>query len=192
MEERLIQFEDYIDDDFIDNNQTEEDETEELKKERFYIRDLSGADWCFKKLQKIEEERQKQKDYVDEMIQIYKNHLKKEEEKLDRSKEYFESLIREYVDKHKLEDPNFRLKTAIGSASYGKKQKKWDWTDEEKLLGELKDMQRSDLIKTKETINKTALKKAFKLTDDNVVVTEDGEIVDGITVTDYTNFNIKY
>ena len=83
------------------------------------------------------------------------------------------------------------MKTAKGSASYGKVQKKWNY-DEEVLLKDLEDKHLDEFIKVKKSIDKTKLKKDLNLVADNIVVDGNGEVVEGITITEFRNFNVKY
>lgn len=89
------------------------------------------------------------------------------------------------------EDPKFKLKTAVGSASYGKLQTKFEWVDENKVLEFLEDNELYDFIEIKKSIKKTDFKK--QLTGSNgLAVDENGEIVEGIVSSEFRNFNVKY
>ena len=89
------------------------------------------------------------------------------------------------------EDKNFKLKTANGTASYGKINKKWNWQDEGATIKALKDIGHNELIRVTESIEKDKLKKSLTVAGDTVV-DENGEIIEGIKITEYRNFNVKY
>ena len=96
-----------------------------------------------------------------------------------------------YTDKRLAEDKNFKLKTANGTASYGKVNKKWNWQDDEATIKALKDTGHNEFIKVTESLDKVNLKKSLTVAGDTVV-DENGEIIEGIKITEYRNFNVKY
>ncbi len=51
---------------------------------------------------------------------------------------------------------------------------------------------KDEFIKVKKSIDKTKLKKDLNLVADNIVVDGNGEVVEGITITEFRNFNVKY
>ena len=169
----------------------EKSEEVEEKREAFEITSLSGADWCFERLKGIKANLEERKAYAEEEIKKYKEYIEAEEKKAADDIAYFEGLLRIYTDKRLEEDKDFKLKTAKGSASYGKVQKKWNY-DEEVLFKDLEDKHLDDYIKIKKSIDKTKLKKDLNLVADNIVVDGNGEVVEGITITEFRNFNVKY
>lgn len=169
----------------------EKSEEVEEKREVFEITSLSGADWCFERLKSIKANFDERKAYAEEEIKKYKEYIEFEEKQTAEVIAYYEGLLQIYTDKRLEEDKNFKLKTAKGSASYGKVQKKWNY-DEEVLLKDLEDKHLEDYIKIKKSIDKTKLKKDLNLVADNIVVDGNGEVVEGITITEFRNFNVKY
>ena len=87
----------------------------------------------------------------------------------------------EYLYERKV-DPKFKISTPNGTVSTRKKQPKWTY-DEAKLLEFLKQNGKYQYIRIKEEINKAELKKNVKAVNGKVI-TEEGEIVEGITVTE--------
>lgn len=168
-----------------------ENDVEAPKREVFEITSLSGCDWCFEKLRSIKASFMERKAYAEEEILKYKQWLKAEEQKANDDIKYFEGLIQIYTDRRLEEDKNFKLKTAKGSASYGKLQTKFEWVDEDKVLKFLEDNELYDFIEVKKSIKKSDFKK--KLTGSNgLAVDENGEIVEGIVSSEFRNFNVKY
>lgn len=168
------------------------DEVEEVEeREAFEIKDLSGADWCFEKLQAIKKQRDELVEYADEQIAKYKNFKEETIKKAEDDEAYFKGLLQIYTDKRLAEDKNFKLKTANGTASYGKVNKKWNWQDEGATIKALKDTGHTDFIKVTESLDKVNLKKSLTVAGDSVV-DENGEIIEGIKITEYRNFNVKY
>lgn len=173
----------------IDAEELEGFETEEVK-EQWKISDLSGADWAFRKLQEIDEDLEKSIEYAKREREKYDKFIKSEEETAERRKGYFKWKLEEYLRSQREHDPKFKLKTAQGTANY-RNSKKWNYEDE-KILNFLEKNELEQFIRVKKEVNKADLKKALKVADNGVVVTEDGEIVDGITVVDTETLSLKY
>lgn len=167
------------------------DDIEEVEeREAFEIKDLAGADWCFEKLKAIKKQKDELIEYADDQIEKYKNFKEETIKKAEEDEAYFKGLIQIYTDKRLAEDKNFKLKTVNGTASYGKVQKKWNY-DEDLLLKDLEDKHLDEFIKVKKSVDKTSLKKSLTIAGDTVV-DENGEIIEGIKITEYRNFNIRF
>lgn len=169
------------------------DEVEEVeeKREVFEITSLSGADWCFERLKAVKKQRDELVEYADEQIAKYENFKEETIKKAEDDEIYFKGLLQIYTDKRLEEDKNFKLKTVNGTASYGKINKKWNWQDNEATIDSLKKSGHEELIRVTESIEKEKLKKSLTIVGD-IVVDENGEIIEGIKITEYRNFNVKY
>ncbi|NMW84248.1 hypothetical protein HKO22_00630 [Peptoniphilus sp. AGMB00490] len=167
-----------------------EDVEDVEERETFEIKDLAGCDWCFEKLKAIKKQKDEFIEYADEQIKRYENFKEERIKKAEDDEAYFKGLIQIYTDKRLAEDKNFKLKTVEGTASYGKVQKKWNY-DEDLLLKDLEDKHLDEYIKIKKSVDKSKLKKSLKVAGDSVV-DENGEIIEGIKITEYRNFNVKY
>lgn len=151
----------------------------EGEKERFKITNLESANWAFRKLKAIAEKEREIDELVEKEIERIKSWASKDKEQLDNSRKFFESLLEEYYREQREVDPKFRISTPYGRVSSRRQQPKWNYNDRE-LLDWLKENQ-PELIRVKEEPNKVEIRKAFKVAGENVV-TEDGEIVEGITI----------
>lgn len=173
---------------------TEEDNLNngENTNNRFIVDDLSKADWCFKKIRELEEEKIKVNNYVEIEKSKYDDFLKKENERIESSINHFTILIQNFVDEEITKNPKFKLKTVNGFASYGKLQNKFEFNDEE-MIEYCKNNNLHNLIEVKEVIklNKKDFKNYLDITEDNQVVTKDGEILDNVIVNSFKNFNLK-
>lgn len=174
------------------NNSEENTSNEENNDNRFVVDDLSKADWCFKKIIQLEEEKNKLNEYVETEKSKYDDFLKKETERIDGAITHFKVLIQMFVDTELEKNPKFKLKTLNGSASYGKEQTKFEFNDEE-MIKYCQENNLNNLIDIKQTIklNKKEFKEFLHITEDNTVVTEDGEILDNVHVNIFKNFNLK-
>lgn len=148
-------------------------------KERFKIEDLESANWAFRKLAAIEKKRKEIQELAEKEIERIKSWQEQEEKALDNSKEFFEGLLTEYFAKEREKNPKFKISTPYGKVTARKQQPKWHY-DEGKLVEWLKENNK-ELLRVKYEPNKSEIKKTFKIAGSNVV-TEDGEIVEGITV----------
>lgn len=159
---------------------------------RFEVDSLSKADWCFKQIKKFENQKEKILKFASEEKEKYDVFAKKEIESIDKTIEHFKILIQMYVDREIKKDPKFKLKTPNGSASYGKLQKKLEFNDEE-IFKYCKENNLDEFIKieTKEKLDKTKFKDYLQITEDNRVITADGEIMENVFVNEFSNFNLK-
>ena len=153
--------------------------TEEEAKKRFRIESTEQANWAFRKLRAINVKSNEIKELAAAERQRIDEWEKKELSVLENSTEFFEGLLAEYFIKQRELDPKFKLSTPYGRVSSRKQQPKWNYEDE-KVLNWLKEND-TELIRIKEEINKVELKKKYQIVG-NEVVTEDGEIVEGITI----------
>lgn len=147
--------------------------------ERFRIDNLEAANWAFRKLAAIERKRKEIQELANKEIERIKEWQEREERSLDNSKEYFEGLLTEYFAREREKDPKFKISTPYGKVSARKQQPKWHY-DEDKLVKWLKE-NNQNLLRVKYEPDKNEIKRVYKVVGTNVV-TEDGEIVEGITV----------
>lgn len=146
--------------------------------DRFQIKDLSGANWALRKIKEIKDEVQKIDDlYQEELLRI--NSWKEREiEEYNTAIEYFENLLEQYMREEREKDPKFKISTPYGKVSTRKQQPKFIRKDDE-FIKWLKENNKTDYIKVEEKANWGDFKKNITVKD-GIVVTEDGEIVDGI------------
>lgn len=160
-------------------------QSEEVQKEdqeKFKITNIDQLNWAFRKKAAIQAKREEITKIAEAEIQRIKDWLEKETAALDRSEEFFDGLIQDYAMRRRMEDPKFKKeKTPYGSIGFRKQQPKWNY-DEEKLIQELKQKGRTDLIRVKEEADKANIKKAFQVVGDRVIDPNTGEVVEGIVV----------
>jgi hypothetical protein len=147
--------------------------------ERFKIDNLEAANWAFRKLAAIERKKKEVQELAQKEIERIKTWEQQEISSLNNSKEFFEGLLTEYFAREREKDPKFKISTPYGKVSARKQQPKWNY-DDEKLVNWLLQNDK-ELVRTKYEPDKNGIKKKYKVIGTNVV-TEDGEIVEGITV----------
>ena len=164
-----------------------EEDTQE--KERFRIENLEAANWALRKLAAINAEEKKINDLKDKEIRRIENWAKDELDKLSNSRQFFEGLLTEYFIRQRELDPKFKISTPYGKVTARKQQPKWNY-DDEKLVNWLLENDK-ELVRVKYEPDKNGIKKKYKIVGENVV-TEDGEIVEGITIEErQEKINIK-
>lgn len=167
------------------------EEMEEVEeKEIFKITDLSSADWVLRKRKEVLDRLEKETEYAKAEVQKYQNFINNQEKAANEQIAYFDFLITEYLEAQKEVDPKFKLITAVGQANF-RNSKSWRYEDDE-VMSFLKENKMDEFIRVKvtESLNKTELKKALKVVDGKAV-TEDGEIMPGITVEDTQTLTVK-
>lgn len=156
-----------------------DEEVEEKKQERFKVENLQQANWCFRKLKAINSKKEELKQVAKEEIARIETWLENELKAYDNSEEYFNSLLTNYYIEEREKDDKFRLKTPWGAVSSRKQQPKFN-RDNDKLLEWLKENDLKEYIQVEEKAQWGELKKNIKVVSGQVV-TEDGEIVAGVT-----------
>lgn len=162
----------------MNNELAYEQEQPEIK-EGFIIDSLEKAAWAFKKINACKARIAEVKAYADS-----------ERDKLDRWEESelalaegtvdrFKQLLAEYYFAQKDKDPKFRLSTPYGSGYAKKNMPELTYPDD--APERLEKMGLTDCVRIKKEVNKAQLSKKIFVTDDNKVVTEDGELIDFIT-----------
>lgn len=169
-------------------NALQQNELEELalvdteKRERFKITDLSSLNWVLRKLDVINLQKQEINKLVDDEIGKLEHFRNNKLSEFGEHEMFFHSLIEEYAAEQREKDPEFRVVTPYGTVSYRKQQPDWNYADE-KLLEYLERNELNDYIRIKKEPNKVEIKKKFKL-HNGQVVDENGQVVEGITVSE--------
>ena len=156
----------------------------------FKIENLKGASWALRKIKECKEsilEKEELAKAEKERIEEWLNN----ETKSDLvSLEYFNGLLIEYYKELKQKDPKAKITTPYGKVT-ARKNKKWNYGNEEKLLKYLDSNGYKNLIRTKQEINKTDLKESFLIKDEIVLDKNTGEVIPEISVIEEENINVK-
>ncbi len=157
------------------------DELEELEseeKERFEVYDL--ASWVFRKLHAMALKSKEIDSVAEAEMERIREWQATEKKRNEANKEYLESLVVRYFTEERAKDEKFKLSTPWGKVSARKSPPSYVY-DDEKLLNFLKSSDRGEFIRVSESVDKALLKKSVTVQGD-VVVDENGEIIDGITI----------
>ena len=104
---------------------------------------------------------------------------------LDQKVKYYEEVLIEFYKKQQELNPKYKLDTPYGKITK-RKSKKWSY-DEEAIIEFLEENMYIDMINIEKSIKKNDIKKAFP----EGIDTSSGQVIDGITITEETNYNIK-
>ena len=150
-----------------------------LEETQTIITDVNKASWAFREIIEIEKQMQDIEDLAKAELERINNWKKEELKTLEDSKQFFDFNLEQYFREQRELDPKFKLSTPYGKVTARKQQPKWNYEDD-KTIEWLKENDIS-LIRIKEEVNKAELKKKYKIYG-NQVVTEDGEVVEGIEI----------
>ena len=141
--------------------------------ETFKIENLKGASWALRKIKECKEsilEKEELAKVEKERIEVWLNN----ETKNDLvSLEYFNVLLVEYYKELKQKDPKAKISTPYGQVT-SRKNKKWNYGNEETLLKYLNSNGYKNLIRTKQEIDKNT-----------------GEVIPEISVIEEENISVK-
>lgn len=160
------------------------------KQETFKIEDLKGASWVLRKIKECKENILKKEELAKAEKERIEEWLKNETKSDLASIEYFNGLLVEYYKELKQKDPKAKISTPYGKVT-SRKNKKWNYGNEEILLKYLNSNGYKNLIRTKQEINKTALKESFLIKDGIVLDKNTGEVIPEISVIEEENINVK-
>lgn len=180
--ENIISYEFYNKDLDVEN-----DSVEEFK--GFIVNDLKSADWALRKIKQNNDTADERIEYAKEEIERLKDFISSEEKSRDNSNSYLESLLEVFLRERRIDDDKFKIKTATGTVST-RKSKSWNY-DEDKLLTFLKQNEMNEYIRIKEEVNKVDFKKSVLVSNNGLVTTKDGEIIDGVSVVEDEKLTIK-
>lgn len=164
-------------DEVIYNHETEDQE--------FKVRDLQGANWCFRKLKALEERKAELNAVAEEELQRINNWRESAVKSIDNDEEYFKAKLMEYYAESKAEDKKFKLTTPYGKVT-SRKSKKWCYQDEQAIM-DFCNVNEIDVIRVKEELDKKKLKEICK----DGVYSETGELVPGLEIIESEDITVK-
>ncbi|WMJ81941.1 host-nuclease inhibitor Gam family protein [Clostridium sp. MB40-C1] len=164
------------------------DEMNEVMEEEvtgFKVDSLDSANWCFRKIRALKEQIKNNKALADAEKMRIAMWEKKENESAENSISYFENLLTEYFKEEKSKDKKFKLSTPYGKVS-SRKATKWNYNEKE-VLEWAKNSDYKELIRIKEELDKSTLKKTFK----DGIDTTTGEIIPGVEIKEEETILVK-
>lgn len=151
--------------------------------EQFVINDDGKAEWALNKIAEEKAEMQRMINVANSMIMKYQEKIEVYQKQFESKTAYLKEQLRQYFETvpHKSTKTQETYKLPSGTLKL-KKQNPEYIRDEEKLLEWVK-ANKLSYVKTKESVDWAKLKKELNFVDDKAL-TEDGEIVDGVTVSE--------
>ena len=157
----------------------------EEEKPAFTIDSLDKLNWAFRKLSIIKAEDAEIKAIADKEIERIIDWSERESNKINRGKEFLESHIQAFHTKQLEDNPKAKtISTPYGKTKSRKVSPKIKETDREKLIEYVVDNNLDNYLKF--DVKWNDLKKTLQIAEiagEKVVVTEDGEILEGVEVT---------
>ncbi|MBN3385899.1 host-nuclease inhibitor Gam family protein [Clostridium botulinum] len=158
--------------------------------ETFKIEDLKGASWALRKIKECKESILEKEELAKAEKERIDNWLIEESKSDLTTIEYFNGLLMQYYKELKQSDPKAKITTPYGQVT-SRKNKKWNYGNEETLLKYLNSNGYKNLIRTKQEINKTGLKESFLIKDGIVLDKNTGEVIPEISIVEEENINVK-
>lgn len=132
------------------------------------------ADWTLRKIAEIQNER-------DTMLAFYDGQIKKAKEQADQRISYLMEHLRRYTACVPMKETKTQSKYSLPSGDLVLKKPAVAFRrDDEKLLQWLKDSDNGGLIAVKMSPAWAEIKKAITVVDGKAVLTDTGEIIDGV------------
>ena len=156
----------------------------------FVIDNLNSADWALRKVKQNNDTAEERIRYAEEEIKRLKDFIKDEEKTRDRKNEFLVNELKNYLEERRREDPKFKLKTVTATVST-RKNSSWKY-DDDKLINFFKNNDMKNYIRVKEEVDKKEFKKNAIVTDSGAVVTENGEVIEGVEVSSTDTISIRF
>ena len=140
-----------------------------------------SAEWALSKIREEKAEAQRLINVCESQILFYQTEMQKAKDGLEQKTGYLKSLLLDYFGRvpHKKTKTQESYKLPSGTLKLKYPGPKYE-RDDTKLVQWLKDRQMVDYVEVKETPKWGELKKVTKTAGDKVV-SQDGEILDGVT-----------
>ena len=150
------------------------------EKEKFVVDNIDKANWCLQKIREHEQRKEEIKAYRDGKVKLYNDFCVAETTKEDKEIEFFMACLRPYLEA-KTEGTKTKSIT-VPEGLIGLRSKPATVTHDDKAILPFAKKLDVKFAKVTETLDWAEFKKTLKV-DGSLMVTGDGEIVPGITVT---------
>ena len=158
---------------------------EEKIDEGLEVTDNEIATSIMKRLKYVNMLKEENTAIADKEIQKIKLWQDEVNSELDQKIKYYEEVLLEFFKQQQELNPKYKLDTPYGKVTK-RKSKKWRY-DEESIIEFLEENMYIDLINIEKSIKKNDIKKSFPEGIDKST----GQVIDGITISEEVNYNIK-
>jgi len=154
----------------------------EVEKETFKVDSDQKADWVIRKIKSEEEELNRLVNCAEAIINEYKQKIEDYKTKFKNKTSHFYFLLQEYFKTVKPKETKTQKKYTLPSGDLVLKKSSIKFIrDDDKFKKWLKENNYEGYIKTIEKVEWGDFKKALKVTyKDGNIITENGEVVDGV------------
>lgn len=163
-------------------------EVEEIQSQEtnFEITDINSLNWAFRKLAALQSKAKEIKQLANVERERIAEWEKGELSSLHNSISFFESLVTTYHSKQLAEDPKAKtISTPYGKAKSRKTKEQPEMQNEEEFLQYLFENELDEFIKNSVKwgdFKKASKTKIAEISDEKVVIDENGQIVPGLSV----------
>ena len=158
------------------------------EKERFTVHDEASAEWCLEKLEENAKARALIEDQYKQMITRYEKWRADALAEIDGSDAYLKGLLEPWVAEKIADGKKKSVKLPSGRVGFRAGGETWKMGDEKieattpALLSFVKGNDKS-FVAVKESVRWGDYKKTLNVMEDGRVATSDGQIIEGMTVT---------
>jgi len=157
-------------------------------KSGFVVDNDSKASWCLRKIKKMKEKQEDNKDLADSIIERLREEIRDVEDWLDGENgkiqdniDFLEDKLREYAFMLKEEDSDLKTYSLpFGELKFRKQRPKWKY-DEDRLLNFV-EHNFAEALKIKKKVSKRDLKRNAEVVGSKAVIKDTGQIIEGVTV----------
>ena len=162
----------------LENPEEMEEETERVD-DSFVVDDDQKAEWCLKVIKEKEEEKAKWKAHYDELYRKVSNSC---DQSIARMEFKLEGYLRSQIEEGFAKETKTQFSYQLPNGKLVLKHQQPEYVrDDDELIKWLEENGLQDYVKVKKTVDWDKLKKALVI-DGSQMITEDAEIVPGITV----------
>lgn len=162
----------------IEDSALEKSET----KNKYEVKNIDDVNGTFRKIKAFMDKKFELEELAQKEIERVQNWLENEVKQINERIEFYNGRLTEYAVIQREQDPKFKCSTPYGKVSFRKQQPKWEY-DDDTVIESLKASGLNEYIRVKEEVNKADLKKAVSVVEGRAI-TPDGEIIEGIKVTE--------
>ena len=159
----------------------EQEAPQEEVSEQWRIKTIGEADWAMEKVRAARIEIAQTKEYYEEKKRRIDAFVKSQTESLEKEAAFFEWKLREYATEYVKGKKTKTMKLAGGSCSFTKARPAFTKNEDELLMFVKENC--AEYLNVKESVNWNEFKKTLNYASDGKMVTEDGEVVPGVTYT---------
>jgi len=164
------------------------DEEIELKVDELQVTNPAEATFVYEQIkrlkEKLAEEEQRIKDYLDMQHERAMRHLTSKREQIERQLFPLEGLLKGYIQMRKEADPKYSFSCQFGSAYIKKGDTRWVWPDNKTIIAQLTKDGKSHLMRIKREPDKTKIREEYSAINGGIPTDALGFKLEGVEFED--------